>query len=179
MQPNIDKLRKKRNSYYNSDAYNRNRRNNSSERLRNRSNRYYNRLNDSSESDRNSDSEEPYYNREPYYRRRKRNGIFQKINSIIKTIFNRNENVIYAIIIQNILVYILWEYAIYIKEVNFDSELLDFMHNHFTISWSNLVRKKRYWTVLTSMFSHQDLIHLANNMFTFYSFSLPVSHLNY
>jgi len=174
MQPNIDELRNIRNSYYNSDAYNRNRRNNSSERLRNRSNRYYNRLNDSSESDRNSDSEEPYYNREPYYRRRKRNGIFQKINSIIKTIFNRNENVIYAIIIQNILVYILWEYAIYIKEVNFDSELLDFMHNHFTISWSNLVRKKRYWTVLTSMFSHQDLIHLANNMFTFYSFSLPV-----
>eukprot|EP00833_Pecoramyces_ruminatium_P001492 jgi/Orpsp1_1/1175524/evm.model.c7180000054206.1 len=176
MHPNIDELRNVRNSYYRNNVYERNRRNNS-ERIRNRRNFEYN----SSDSD--SDNYENYENYENfnsnfYYRnfnRRTRNiNLFEKIKIVIKKIFNKDENVVYAIIIINIIIYIAWEFAIYNQEEFYDTELLEFMENHFTISWNNLIKNKRYWTLITSMFSHKDIIHLSNNMASFYSFSIPV-----
>jgi len=168
MQPDINELRDIRNSYYNSDAYQRNRRNNryDSERVRRNREYYY----DSSDYDDFNNFRRRNYNNRP----RNNNGIFSKIHSIIKTIFKRDENVVYGIITLNVIVYILWETAIFNQREYYDTELLEFMNNHFTVSWTNLIKRKRYWTVLTSMFSHQDIVHLANNMFTFYSFALPV-----
>ncbi|CAN8099749.1 unnamed protein product [Discula destructiva] len=43
-----------------------------------------------------------------------------------------------------------------------------YMLDHFTLSLYNL-RCGRYWTLLTSAFSHQDLPHLASNMYGFWS----------
>jgi len=172
MQPDIDELRNIRNSYYNSDAYQRNKRNNryDSEGIRRNRGYYYDSSSSSNSDDYNNTRRRNFSNRP-----RKNNGLFNKISSIIKSIFNRDENVVYSIIALNIIVYLLWETAIYNQEEYYDDELLEFMNSHFTISWTNLIKRKRYWTVITSMFSHQDIIHLANNMFTFYSFALPVS----
>ncbi|ORX84144.1 hypothetical protein BCR32DRAFT_201174 [Anaeromyces robustus] len=160
MQPDIDELRNIRNSYFKNNEYERNRRENS-ERLRNRHN--YENYNYNFNSNRNS-----------YNRKRNNRGLIEKIKIIIKTIFKKDESVVYTIIAINIIVYMAWEYATYKQEMFFDTDLLDFMHNYFTISWTNLVKRKRYCTLLTSMFSHEDIIHLLSNMVSFYSFSLPV-----
>lgn len=46
---------------------------------------------------------------------------------------------------------------------------IQFLNNNFLISWDH-IRAGRYWTLITSAFSHQDLGHLAGNMFSLYAF---------
>ena len=45
----------------------------------------------------------------------------------------------------------------------------DFMMNNFTTSWS-LLEEGRFWTLLTSAFSHEMLFHIFINMFVLNSF---------
>eukprot|EP00833_Pecoramyces_ruminatium_P014142 jgi/Orpsp1_1/1188174/evm.model.d7180000062983.1 len=179
MRPDINELRDIRNSYYKNNVYEKNRRNNNRERVRN-----YRNFNDNSSASSNDDFDtneninSNYYNRNYYNRNynppRRNNGLFKKIKKSLNKIFNKDENVIYAIIAINIIVHLLWETAHYNKEMNYNSKLLNFMHAHFTVSWTNLAKRKRYWTLLTSVFSHEDILHLVANMVSFYSFSLPV-----
>jgi rhomboid-like protein len=67
------------------------------------------------------------------------------------------------LIILNVLVYVAWNFP--------TGNLLtpEFMFENFLISWDRLA-DGRYWTLLTSVFSHNLLFHLLMNMFVLSSF---------
>lgn len=69
--------------------------------------------------------------------------------------------VVQIITVLNVVVFIWW--------VTSDEAWLNFMMSNFTISGSGLMAG-RYWTLLTSVFSHNMLLHLLINMFVLRSF---------
>jgi membrane associated rhomboid family serine protease len=71
-----------------------------------------------------------------------------------------------AIIGLNIAVFGAWVYA----DTTRDGKLQQLLMNNATLSWYN-ARAKRYWTVITSAFSHKDLMHIAFNMYSFNVFA--------
>jgi membrane associated rhomboid family serine protease len=64
-----------------------------------------------------------------------------------------------VIILLNVLVFICWQIP----------EFQGFMLDNFTVSWT-LLEEGRYWTLLTSVFSHNMLMHILINMFVLQSF---------
>jgi membrane associated rhomboid family serine protease len=48
------------------------------------------------------------------------------------------------------------------------------MMDHFALSWRN-IESGRFWTALTSSFSHMTLSHLAFNMIAFSSIGIPLA----
>lgn len=74
--------------------------------------------------------------------------------------FNRPKAVPVIIII-NLVIYLLWNYT--------PSTQPDLMSLHFLVSWEALAAG-RYWTLLTSAFSHLMLWHLFMNMYVLNSF---------
>ncbi|GAB7332741.1 hypothetical protein MBLNU13_g04482t1 [Cladosporium sp. NU13] len=71
-----------------------------------------------------------------------------------------------AIIGLNIAVFGGWVYA----NATRDSKLQQLLMNNATLSWYN-ARAKRYWTMITSAFSHKDLGHIFFNMWSFNVFA--------
>jgi membrane associated rhomboid family serine protease len=67
--------------------------------------------------------------------------------------------IIPIIILLNVLVFICWQIPDY----------QDFMLENFTVSWT-LLEEGRYWTLLTSVFSHNMLMHILINMLVLQSF---------
>ncbi len=65
------------------------------------------------------------------------------------------------IIFLNILVFIAWRFG--------SQHELQFMVDHFLVSWTSL-SEERWWTLLTSVFSHTMFLHLLINMFVLNSF---------
>jgi membrane associated rhomboid family serine protease len=65
----------------------------------------------------------------------------------------------------NTAVFGTWYYARSTK----DSKLLQWLNENFTLSMVNY-REGRYWTLLTSAFSHQNFVHFLFNMFAFNAF---------
>ncbi len=65
------------------------------------------------------------------------------------------------IIFLNILVFIAWRFG--------SQHELQFMVDHFLVSWTGL-SEERWWTLLTSVFSHTMFLHLLINMFVLNSF---------
>ncbi|KAI9269800.1 hypothetical protein BY458DRAFT_184151 [Sporodiniella umbellata] len=81
--------------------------------------------------------------------------------------------VIWTMIGMNGAVYLGWQYG---QEswVQFrDPRLLDRMRTHWTAS-EEAIRQHRYYTLLTSTFSHQHLYHLGINMFVLHSIGTGV-----
>ena len=70
------------------------------------------------------------------------------------------DQVLYLIIGINILVYVLWQ----------NHNLRRFMSEHMTMSTDGIVREGKLHTLITSMFSHYSLGHLAANMITLWFF---------
>lgn len=66
------------------------------------------------------------------------------------------------IIVLNLLVFVMW----YVMSP-------EFMYLNFLVSWDAML-EGRYWTLLTSEFSHNYFFHLLINMFAFYGFGLAV-----
>jgi membrane associated rhomboid family serine protease len=66
----------------------------------------------------------------------------------------------------NVLIYILWLVAI-------TSGFVDPMAEHFLVSWDAL-EQGRWWTLLTSVFSHHLFFHLFLNLYIFYGFGSVV-----
>lgn len=67
------------------------------------------------------------------------------------------------LIILNVLVYAAWTFP------TGDLITPEFMFDNFLVSWDRL-SEGRYWTLLTSVFSHNLLFHLLMNMFVLSSF---------
>jgi membrane associated rhomboid family serine protease len=74
-------------------------------------------------------------------------------------------SVVNALLAANIAVFVLWIVA-----------PLDVMAGHFLISWLHLA-DGRVWTLVTSVFSHNMLFHLAINMIVLTSFGPPLEAL--
>jgi rhomboid protease GluP len=71
------------------------------------------------------------------------------------------------IVIVNIVVFLLWNtYGLIYPE---------FMINNFLVSWTSL-SQGRFWTLLTSVFSHNMTWHIFINMFVFFNFGLIVEN---
>jgi membrane associated rhomboid family serine protease len=66
----------------------------------------------------------------------------------------------------NVGIFGLWVYADYIKDPKLQANLVQ----NATLSWAN-VRAKRYWTFVTSAFSHKDFNHILFNMISFNTFA--------
>lgn len=74
------------------------------------------------------------------------------------------DKVIYGLIGINATVFIGWYQA------QFDYRLQRFMNKNFLLSYSNFWNHLSVHTLVTSIFSHQSLGHLAGNMLTLYFF---------
>lgn len=72
-------------------------------------------------------------------------------------------NIIIAI---NLAVYGGWVYA----ETYQDLHVQKLLMNNATLSWYN-ARAQRYWTLVTSAFSHKDFTHILFNMVSFNTFA--------
>jgi len=70
----------------------------------------------------------------------------------------------------NAAVFCAWTYASNHK----DRRLVQELYEKATISWKN-VRAGRYYTLVTSAFSHQDLRHFVFNMFALHAFATVAS----
>lgn len=79
----------------------------------------------------------------------------------------RASKIVRLIIVLNILVFIMWNTTAYLGNLNF-------MMDHFLVSWNSL-RDGRFWTLLTSAFSHNAVFHIAINMFVLRGFGTIMS----
>lgn len=77
-------------------------------------------------------------------------------------------NVVPKIIKINIVVFFLW----YIVGLTMPSLMVD----NFLVSWSAL-ENGRFWTLLTSAFSHNMLFHIFINMYVFFGFGLALERV--
>jgi membrane associated rhomboid family serine protease len=68
---------------------------------------------------------------------------------------------VYIFIALNIAVYVMWS--------NAGEARMFFLENHFAVSWDALLAG-RWWTLITSVFSHYMLLHLFFNMMVLNSF---------
>lgn len=73
----------------------------------------------------------------------------------------RRNFVVPVLILLNIGVYLLWQTA--------NPDLFEFLADNFTVSWTGLL-EGRWWTTLSSEFSHNYFLHLFLNMFVLNSF---------
>ncbi|MES2528667.1 MAG: rhomboid family intramembrane serine protease [Bdellovibrionota bacterium] len=75
--------------------------------------------------------------------------------------------IVRLIIFLNILVFIAWTTTAYTGGLNF-------MMENFLVSWDSL-RDGRFWTLLTSAFSHNAVFHIVINMFVLRGFGTIMS----
>lgn len=75
----------------------------------------------------------------------------------------RTPKLVISIIVLNILVFVLWQLS------RSSEENFIFMFENFLVSWTAL-QEGRPWTLVTSVFSHNHLVHLMVNMFVLRSF---------
>ncbi|KAI8086996.1 uncharacterized protein B0P05DRAFT_533248 [Gilbertella persicaria] len=76
--------------------------------------------------------------------------------------------VLWTLIGTNATVFLGWQYAIQSYKQFGDPAWLEWMSRHF-VSSEDAVNHGRYHTLLTSVFSHQDLTHLGVNMLVLHS----------
>ncbi len=75
-----------------------------------------------------------------------------------------------VILVINIIIFILWNFRI---SAFFD---LQFMYNNFLVSYT-AIADGRYWTLLTSVFSHNTIMHLLLNLFVLKSFGTVIEQI--
>jgi membrane associated rhomboid family serine protease len=80
--------------------------------------------------------------------------------------FQSTKTTVNIIIGLNLAVFGGWMYADSFKDVKLQKLLMD----NATLSWAN-ARAKRYWTLVTSAFSHKDFMHILFNMVSFEAFA--------
>ncbi|CAI6338476.1 unnamed protein product [Periconia digitata] len=79
-----------------------------------------------------------------------------------------NSYILYGIIGANCAVFLYAQYAKQQVRLGFPENFHNFYQN-FTLNYEDVVRQGKYWTMVTSVFSHTELMHLLGNMIsTFY-----------
>lgn len=74
---------------------------------------------------------------------------------------NSRPVVVISIIKLNMLIFVLWILSAFMGS--------EFMIRNFLVSWSSL-ESGRYWTLITSVFSHNMFFHIFINMYVFFGF---------
>ena len=77
--------------------------------------------------------------------------------------------IVFGIVGLNVSIFVTWRVAISRARESGDYSLLAWMDRNCILSSSNL-SAGRYWTIITSAFSHHDLGHLLGNMVGFWTF---------
>lgn len=80
----------------------------------------------------------------------------------------RSSKIVRTIIFLNILVFLMWFGCVYVPWGP------RFMTENFLVSWTSLT-DGRWWTLLTSAFSHNMILHIAINMFVLRGFGTVMS----
>jgi rhomboid-like protein len=73
----------------------------------------------------------------------------------------------------NAAVFLTWQYGTMELQQRRNPTILTTMKRHFTLSLDN-VRRGRVWTMVTSAFSHKDIVHFGVNMFVLWNFAPTV-----
>jgi len=116
-----------------------------------------------------------YYNNNPYHSKKHNNRNKKKRKRLIfKNFHLNNRNVFYFLLGLNVVVFAAWQYAIEQAQSYNNYKYYRFMEDNFCVSWDRVVKKKHWWTLLTSAFSHQEKMHFIMNMLVFNSFASPV-----
>ncbi|PAV20701.1 rhomboid-domain-containing [Pyrrhoderma noxium] len=82
---------------------------------------------------------------------------------------------IWTILGINGTIFLGWQYAID-RYRHGDASLLMSMMDNVTLSWKN-IREGRFWTIITSAFSHNTSAHILMNCLSFYFVSPPILQL--
>jgi membrane associated rhomboid family serine protease len=78
-----------------------------------------------------------------------------------------NMYIIYGLIGINSAVFAYWQYAKTAAQQGY-ADNWKWMYKNFTLRLSDVLRENRYWTTMTSVFSHQSFWHLLGNLLSFY-----------
>jgi membrane associated rhomboid family serine protease len=91
---------------------------------------------------------------------------------------NKIDSFIKVIILANLTIYSFWQIASGLDSLKQIQIYRQLMYDHFTASYDGLLfNRGLYHTLLTSTFSHMDILHLGFNMTTLMSYSSIVKHL--
>ncbi|KAJ1923769.1 hypothetical protein IWQ60_005657 [Tieghemiomyces parasiticus] len=93
-----------------------------------------------------------------------------------KTSQSTAQILIYIIMGINGVVFLTWSVAEDLFRSQNRPALLEYMNRNFITSLENY-EAGRYWTLLTSAFSHNNMPHMFLNLFALYSFAVPVASL--
>jgi len=129
-------------------------------------------------SNKQNKNEKSYYYTKNIYNSRKFSGGRRRNAKKRKRIHFKklnNRNVFYTLLGINLLVFAAWQYAIEQAQRYNNYKYYRFMEDNFCVSWDKVVKRKHWWTLLTSAFSHQEKMHFIMNMLVFNSFATPVS----
>ncbi|PVV04396.1 hypothetical protein BB560_001106 [Smittium megazygosporum] len=109
--------------------------------------------------------------------KRNQNGGKRNWRNSFKPRFNISPNkLVYGILGTNVAVFCLWKYAESRVTSFRDTRLMSFLVNNFTFSVTNF-DQGRFWTAITSEFSHANLTHLLFNSIALYSFGPTLAAL--
>eukprot|EP00158_Paraphelidium_tribonemae_P001312 Partr_v1_DN24233_c0_g1_i2_m36883 putative presenilin associated, rhomboid-like len=87
------------------------------------------------------------------------------------------QSLVNSLIAINTIVFLEWQRAKHLAGSRGDFSALDRMNRHFTCSAQGVLKEGRIHTLITSIFSHQNPIHFAFNMFALYSFGTTMISL--
>ena len=92
---------------------------------------------------------------------------------------NNIDHLVNAIIVANLTIFSFWQIATHrlesLKQLRIYRQL---MYDHFTVSYDGVFNRGLYHTLLTSTFSHMDILHLGSNMIALKSYSSIAKHLD-
>jgi membrane associated rhomboid family serine protease len=83
-------------------------------------------------------------------------------------LINSKPTVVINIVKINIMVFFLWWISPFINP--------SFMINNFLVSWTGVV-EGRFWTLITSVFSHNMFFHIFINMYAFFGFGAVLENV--
>jgi len=107
-------------------------------------------------------------------------GDAQRLHVIGKESVERLNNIdplIKVIILANLTIFSFWQIASRLDSLKQIQIYRQLMYDHFTASYDGVFNRGLYHTLLTSTFSHIDILHLGFNMTALMSYSSIAKHL--
>lgn len=92
------------------------------------------------------------------------------------------QQILWPIIGLNVAVFLAWKIADGGiqpgKPISERRKQLSLLASNFTISHARVFKEHRWWTMLTSAFSQQELYHIVGNMFSLYAFGTVLAFVH-
>ena len=90
---------------------------------------------------------------------------------------NNSDFLVNGIIVANLTLYSFWQIASRLDSLKQIQIYRQLMYDHFTVSYDGVFNRGLYHTLLTSTFSHMDILHLGFNMRALMAYSSVAKHL--